>query len=75
MRSRSRSARIIVYEPYLAGTHDEKMYRLVNDRASWFDIVMGAKVVDDELTTDRVEKRVALHPTIAEAVRMDLTCG
>ncbi|MFC7415666.1 hypothetical protein ACFQNE_04290, partial [Gordonia phosphorivorans] len=47
----------------------------VKDRASWFDIVMGAKVVDDELTTDRVEKRMTLPPTIAEALRMDLTCG
>lgn len=65
---------IIVYEPYLAGTHDEKMYRVVKDRASWFDIVMGTKVADDELTTDQVEKRVTLHPAIANALRMDLTC-
>lgn len=66
---------IIVYEPYLAGTHDEKMYRVVKDRAAWFDIVMGGKVIDDEQTTDQVEARVELHPTIAEALRMDLTCA
>ena len=37
----ARPQNIEVYEPYLAGTHDEKMFRVVKDRASWFDIVMG----------------------------------
>lgn len=32
---------VIVYEPYLAGTHDEKMYRVVKDRERWFGVVMG----------------------------------
>lgn len=66
---------IVVYEPYLAGTHDEKMYRVVKDRAAWFDIVMGGKVVDDERATDQVEERVALHPRIAAALHLDLSCA
>ena len=36
---------VVVYEPYLAGTHDEKMFRVVKDRAQWFDIVMVATQV------------------------------
>lgn len=64
---------ISVYEPYLAGTHDEKMFRVVKARAGWFDIVMGRSVGNDENSTDREESRVALHPRILDAMRMDLT--
>lgn len=31
----------MVDEPYLGGTHDEKMYRVVKDRERWFGVVMG----------------------------------
>lgn len=62
-----------MYEPYLAGTHDEKMFRVVKARAGWFDIVMGRSVGNDENSTDREESRVALHPSILDAMRMDLT--
>lgn len=63
---------IEVYEPYLAGTHDEKMFRVVKDRAGWFDIVMGRAVGTDEHATDVEESRVPLHPRIREALSMDL---
>lgn len=65
--------RIEVYEPYLAGTHDEKMFRVVKDRAGWFDIVMGRATGEDERATDVEEMRVSLHPRIREALSMDLT--
>jgi len=32
---------IVIYEPYLGGTHDEKMFRVVKDRERWFGVVMG----------------------------------
>ncbi|MGV9747784.1 helicase-related protein [Rhodococcus zopfii] len=64
---------IEVYEPYLAGTHDEKMFRVVKDRAGWFDIVMGRATAGDERTTDAEEARVPLHPRVREALSMDLT--
>ncbi|SFA56445.1 Helicase conserved C-terminal domain-containing protein [Rhodococcoides kroppenstedtii] len=32
---------IAVDEPYLGGTHDEKMYRVVKARERWFGVVMG----------------------------------
>ena len=64
---------IEVYEPYLAGTHDEKMFRVVKDRAGWFDIVMGRAIGTDEHATDVEESRVPLHPRIRDALSMDLT--
>ena len=63
---------IEVYEPYLAGTHDEKMFRVVKDRAQWFDIVMGRQTSADELVTDVEENRLPLHSTIREAMTMNL---
>jgi hypothetical protein len=64
--------RIDVYEPYLAGTHDEKMFRVVKDRAQWFDIVMGQATGTDEHDTDVKEARVPLHHKIRDALTMDL---
>ena len=63
---------IVVYEPYLAGTHDEKMFRVVKDRSQWFDIVMGRATDSDEHATDAEEARVPLHNRIREALAMDL---
>jgi len=63
---------IEVYEPYLAGTHDEKMFRVVKDRAQWFDIVMGRPSSADEHATDAEEDRLPLHSAIREALAMDL---
>lgn len=63
---------IEVYEPYLAGTHDEKMFRVVKDRAQWFDIVMGRPSGADEYATDAEESRIPLHPAIRAALAMDL---
>lgn len=63
---------IEVYEPYLAGTHDEKMFRVVKDRAQWFDVVMGRPTGADEHVTDAEEARVPLHRKIREALAMDL---
>jgi hypothetical protein len=63
---------IEVYEPYLAGTHDEKMFRVVKDRAQWFDVVMGRPSNADEHHTDAEEKRVPLHERIHKALLMDL---
>lgn len=64
---------IVVYEPYLSGTHDEKMFLVVKDRAGWFDIVMGQSHATTEEETDSLEKRVPLAPAIAGALAMDLS--
>ena len=71
--ARSRRENIEVYEPFLAGTHDEKMFLVVKDRAGWFDVVMGRATRTDEHATDVEEARVPLHPRISAALSMDLT--
>lgn len=50
---------IEVYEPYLAGTHDEKMFRVVKDRERWFGVVMGGSA-PGETAQDRVPLPEAL---------------
>ena len=69
------SANILVFEPYLAGTHDEKMFRVVKDRAGWFDVVMGQAANTDEHATDKEESRVELHRSIRDALSMNLQSG
>ncbi len=59
-------------EPYLDGTHDEKMFRVVKDRGQWFDIVMGRSSGADEPSTDAEKHRLPLHPKIRDALAMDL---
>jgi superfamily II DNA or RNA helicase len=48
------------YLPYVAGTHDEKQFRVVRDRERWFSVVMGERFELDEATTTRIEARVPL---------------
>jgi hypothetical protein len=43
---------IVVYLPYLAGTADERQYRVMSDREQWFRIVMGQDEVAKLITTD-----------------------
>ena len=35
----------VVYLPYLAGTADERQYRVMTDREQWFRVVMGQEAV------------------------------
>ena len=45
---------IVVYLPYLAGTADERQYRVMSDREQWFRVVMGqdevARLITPETT-------------------------
>ena len=50
--------RIVVYEPYLADSADERMFRAVRDRERWFQIVMGQKLKFDEATSEELANRV-----------------
>lgn len=63
---------IIVYEPFLAGSADEKMFRVVRDRERWFQVVMGQKFELDERTTEALASRVPLPPSIAGELLFDL---
>jgi hypothetical protein len=64
---------VVVYEPYLAGTHDEKMFRVVKDRERWFGVVMGETPDASEWATERQAARVPLPEKLAEQLTMDLS--
>jgi hypothetical protein len=63
---------IVVYEPYLEGTQDEKQYRVVKDRERWFNVVMGERMELDEASTDRLGERVALPLDLARSLALRL---
>ena len=63
---------IVVYEPFLAGSADEKMFRVVKDRERWFQIVMGQKYEFDEGTSEELSRRVPLPEKVARELMFDL---
>ena len=63
---------IVIYEPFIAGSADEKMYRVVKDRERWFQIVMGQKFEFDEKTAEDLARRVPLPDALAELLVFDL---
>lgn len=64
---------IVVFEPFIAGSADEKMFRVVRDRERWFQIVMGQKFNFDERTSDELAKRVPLPLEIASEIVFNLS--
>lgn len=63
---------ILVYEPFLAGSADEKMFRVVRDRERWFQVVMGQKFEFDEATSEQLAARVPLPEELARELVFDL---
>jgi hypothetical protein len=64
---------IVVYEPFIAGSADEKMYRVVRDRERWFQIVMGQKFQPpDEATAEELANRVPLPDALAAELVFNL---
>lgn len=63
---------IVVYLPFIGGSADEKMFRVVRDRERWFQVVMGQKFELDERTTEKLASRVPLPPHIASELLFDL---
>jgi hypothetical protein len=63
---------IKVYQPFVAGSADEKMFRVVRDRERWFQIVMGQKFEFDEGTSEAIAARVPLPEALAKELTFDL---
>jgi ERCC4-related helicase len=63
---------INVFTPYIAGTQDEKMYRVVRDRERWFQVLMGENYAIDESATSHLESRVPLPEAAAAALAFKL---
>jgi hypothetical protein len=63
---------IVIYEPFLGGSADEKMFRVVRDRERWFQIVMGQKFQFDEASSEQIANRVPLPEALAKELVFDL---
>jgi hypothetical protein len=63
---------IVVYEPFLEGTQDEKQYRVVKDRERWFNVIMGEKLELGEASTERLAERVELPIKLARSLALRL---
>ena len=63
---------IVVYEPYLGGSADEKMFRVVQDRERWFQIVMGQKFEFDEAASEELANPIPLPQSLAQSLAFDL---
>ena len=63
---------IRVYQPFIAGSADEKMFRVVRDRERWFQIVMGQKFEFDEGASEEIAARVPLPDELAQQLTFDL---
>ncbi len=63
---------IHVYLPYVSQTQDEKMYRVVMDRARWFSVVMGEDYRVDERVAEKLAQRVPFPLAAAERLRFAL---
>jgi ERCC4-related helicase len=56
---------IRVYQPYIAETQDEKMFRVVQERERWFQVVMGEKFGESEAEVEKEAARVSLPAAVA----------
>lgn len=68
------SQSIEVYEPFLAGSADEKMFRVLRDRERWFQIVMGQRFEFDEATSEAITCRLPLPNELAKRLTFSLSC-
>jgi SNF2 family DNA or RNA helicase len=66
---------IVIYEPFLEGTQDEKQFRVVKDRERWFNVLMGEKIEIDEWATDRIAERVPFPAEATEELTLRLGLG
>jgi hypothetical protein len=54
-------------------TADEKMYRVVSDRARWFEVVMGERYSVDEASTEKLARRIPFPAFAADELMFDLS--
>jgi len=66
---------VVVFEPFLEATQDEKMFRVMKDRERWFNVVMGEHLELDEWSTERLSSRVDLPEELASKLALDLALG
>lgn len=62
---------IVVYLPFLAGTADERQYRVMSDREQWFRVVMGQDEVERLVPPD-ASPTVPLPDAISDSLSFNL---
>jgi hypothetical protein len=62
---------IVTYLPYLAGTADERQYRIMSEREQWFRVVMGQEEVERLIMPDS-DTPIRLPESIAEDLSFKL---
>jgi superfamily II DNA/RNA helicase len=63
---------IDIYQPYTTGLQDEKTFKVVMDRAQWFNIVMGDSVELNEQTINGIAERVPMPEPLKELLSLNL---
>lgn len=63
---------ICVYLPYLAGTADERQFRVMTDREQWFRIVMGQDEVAKLIPCDEYQDRPQLPAAFSDGLTFRL---
>ncbi|MCX7632588.1 MAG: helicase-related protein [Turneriella sp.] len=63
---------IEIAEPFLAGSADEKRYRVVKDRERWFSVVMGQEFRFDESESSQIAARLPLPKALADRLVFSL---
>jgi len=65
---------IEVCKPFIAGSADEKMFRVLRDRERWFKVVMGQKFMFDEAASEAISCRIPLPGELANELTFNLSC-
>jgi len=63
---------VVINEPYMEGTQDEKQFRVMKDRERRFNVVMGERLELDEASIDRLQARLEFPKEAAQALAINL---
>mgnify|MGYP002074977731 CR=1 FL=1 len=63
---------IQVFEPFLAATQDERLYRVVKDRERWFKVIMGGAGPLTLREAEQVAQRVPLPDDLIAQLTFNL---
>ena len=63
---------ILVYRPYLTGAADERKFKVMTERESWFRIVMGQEEVARLITEDSEPTRLRPPTSLQQALIFNL---
>jgi ERCC4-related helicase len=63
---------VVIFEPFLEATQDEKIFRVMKDRERWFNVVMGEQLTLDEWSTETLSKRQSLPSELASELALNL---